>query len=63
MWPYKGEALVSQENFCRLEKSVRHLINYVTKTILSDAESCEERDANKYSSIGCTTAELWTFLR
>ena len=32
------------------------------KTILSDAESCEEHDETTYSPIGGTTAELWTFL-
>ena len=32
----------SQETFCRLKNSVCHSINYVKKTILSDAESHEE---------------------
>ena len=29
IWPYKGEALISHENFYRLEKSVDRLIKYV----------------------------------
>ena len=32
------------------------------KTILSDAESREEHDETKYSPIGQTATELWTFL-
>ena len=45
IWPYKGEVLVSQKNFCHLEKSISHLIIFAMKTMLSDAESCEEHDA------------------
>ena len=61
-WPYKGEVIVSQENFCHLEKSICYLINYVIKTELTDAESREEHNATKYCPIGRMTAELWTFL-
>ena len=32
------------------------------KIILSDAESREEHDETKYSSVGQTMAELWSFL-
>ena len=32
------------------------------KIILSDAESSEEHDETKYSLIGQTMAELWSFL-
>ena len=32
------------------------------KTILSDAESCEEHDEPKYNPTGQTMAELWTLL-
>ena len=56
IWSYKGVALVSHKNFCRLEKSACHLM----KTILSDADLCEEHDETKYSPIGLATAELWT---
>ena len=36
--PNKGEALASQENFCYLKKSVHHLINHITKTVLSKTD-------------------------
>ena len=62
IWPYKGEALVSQDNFSRLEISVRHLKNDVMKIILPDTESREEHDATKYSPIGWRTAKLRAFL-
>ena len=42
IWPYIGEVLFFQEKFCHFETSVGHLINYIIKTILSDAESCEK---------------------
>ena len=42
--PYKGEALVSHENFCHHKKSVCHLINYIIKTNPSDVESHEEHN-------------------
>ena len=58
IWPYKGESLVSHENFCRFEKSVRHL---VMKIILPDAESHEEHDETKYSPIGQAMVELRSF--
>ena len=61
-WSYKEEVIVSQENFCHLEKSICYLINYVMKTELTDAESREEHNATKYRPIGQTTADLWTFL-
>ena len=32
------------------------------KTILSDAESCEEHDETKYSLIGQMAGELWILL-
>ena len=34
------------------QKITQPFKNYVMKTILPDAESCEERDATKYSPIG-----------
>ena len=52
IWPYKGEALFSQENFFRLQKSVCHQTNYAMKITLSDAESSKEHDATKYSHEG-----------
>ena len=57
MPPYKGEALDFHKNFCHL----CHLINYVMKVLLSDAESHEEHNETKYSPIGQTMAECWTF--
>ena len=45
MWPYKIEALFYQKYFCRFKKSVCHLISYVMKTVLSDAEVHEEHNA------------------
>ena len=53
------EALVSDENFSCLKKSVCHVFNCAIKTILTDAESHKEHDETKYSPIGRTTAELW----
>ena len=35
---------------------------YVMKIILPDAESREEHNETKYSPIGQTMAELWSFL-
>ena len=61
IWPYKEEVIVSQENLPS-KKSVYHLSNYIMKTILSEAESCEEHNAIKYSPMGLITADLWTFL-
>ena len=52
MAPYKGEALISQETFCRLKNDVMNHLKMTMKTILSDAESHEEHDATKYSPIG-----------
>ena len=37
IWPYQGEVLVSQENYCCLKESVHHLIDYVIKTTHFDA--------------------------
>ena len=36
--------------------------HYVMKIILPDAESCVEHNENKYSPVGQTMAELWSFL-
>ena len=38
---YKGEAPVFQESFCNLKNSVCHLLDYIMKIMLSDAESRE----------------------
>ena len=51
------------EIICCLHILVAMFNDCVIKTMSSDAESCEEQDAGKYSFVGRTAAELQAILQ